>query len=76
MCLPRGGSANVCERCADSDAEVLRRWMVAKRVRDPCIDGTDLLLGYFSAMEYLTLKGKVPPGQVRRESEACLKCGT
>jgi hypothetical protein len=64
----------------------VRRWIVAKKVRDPGIDGDDLLLGYFSATGYLAREGKVQlgqvrsgqvrPGQVRRESEACLKCGT
>ena len=77
MCPPREiFSAKVCKRCADGDAEVVRRWIVAKRVRDPCIDGDDLLPGYFSATEYRVREGKVQPGQLRRESEAYLKCGT
>jgi hypothetical protein len=66
----------ICERCADGDAEVVRRWMVAKKVRDPCIDDDDLLLGYFSATEYPVREGRVQLSRVRRESEACLKCGT
>jgi hypothetical protein len=77
MCVPRGVfSAKICERCVDGDAEVARRWIVAKKVRDPCIDGDDLLLGYFSATEYLAREDKGQSGRVRRESKARLKCGT
>jgi hypothetical protein len=32
------------------------QWIVAKKLRDPCIDGDDRQFGYFSAAEYLTLK--------------------
>jgi hypothetical protein len=77
MCLLRMVfSAKICESCADGDFEVVPRWIVAKKVRDPDIDGDDLLLVYFSATEYRMREGKVQPGQVRREFEACLKCGT
>ena len=68
MCLFREGrflfSPKVCERCADGDAEVVRRWIVAKKARDPGIDGDDLLPGYFSATEYRVREGKVQLGQV------------
>ena len=59
VCPGRVFSTKVCERCADGDAEVVRRWIVAKKLRDPCIDGDHLLLGYFSATEYQVREGKV-----------------